>query len=247
MDRLIYIAMTGARNVLAQQATNSQNLANLNTNGFRAQVDSFRAVPVVGAQMPTRTYSVDSTVGTDFRSGVVQTTGRDLDVAINGKGWIAVQGPDGKEAYTRNGSLQINANGVLQTRNGLNVLSDSGPISIPPDTEFTIAKDGTISTVPGTNQKNQVSEIGRLKLVNPPEENLVRGDDGLFHLKEGNNAPADDKVFLHSGALETSNVNPAEALVSMINLSRQFDMQMKLLQNAQQNGAKASTILNANG
>jgi flagellar basal-body rod protein FlgF len=247
MDRLIYVTMTGAKNVVAQQATNSQNLANLNTNGFRSQVESFRAVPVIGAQMPTRTYAVDATVGTDFRAGVVQTTGRDLDVAINGKGWIAVQAPDGSEAYTRNGSLQINVNGVLQTRNGLNVLSDSGSISIPPDTEITIAKDGTISTVPGTNQKNQISEVGRLKLANPPEENLVRGDDGLFRLADGGKAPADDKVFLHPGALESSNVNAAEVLVSMINLSRQFDMQIKLLQNAEQNAAKASQILNVNG
>lgn len=247
MDRLIYVTMTGAKNILWQQATNSHNLANLSTNGFRTQVDSFRAVPVIGAQLPTRTYAVDATVSTDFRSGVIQTTGRDLDVAINGKGWIAVQAPDGKEAYTRNGSLQINANGVLQTREGLNVLSDSGSISIPPDTEVSIAKDGTISTVPGTNQKNQISEVGRLKLANPPEENLVRGNDGLFRLKEGGAAPTDENVFLHPGALETSNVNAAEALVNMINLSRQFDMHIKLLQNAEQNAAKAGQILNING
>lgn len=247
MDRLIYVTMTGAKNILAQQATNSQNLANLSTNGFRSQVDAFRAVPVVGAQLPTRTYAVDATVGTDFRPGTIQTTGRDLDVAINGRGWIAVQAPDGSEAYTRNGSLQINVNGVLQTRNGLNVLSDSGSLAIPPDTEVSIARDGTISTVPGTNQKNQVSEVGRLKLVNPPEENLVRGDDGLFRLKEGGKAPADDKVFLHPGALETSNVNAAEALVSMISLQRQFDVHIKLLQNAEQNAAKASQLLNING
>ena len=247
MDRLIYITMTGAKNVLWQQATNSHNLANLNTNGFRSQIDAFRAVPVIGAQLPTRAYAVDASVGTDFRPGVIQTTGRDLDVAINGKGWIAVQGPDGKEAYTRNGSLQINANGVLQTHDGLNVLSDSGSISIPPDTEVSFAKDGTLSTVPSTNQKNQVSEVGRIKLVNPPEADLVRGDDGLFHLKTGGKAPTDENVFLHPGALETSNVNPAEAMVSIINLQRQFDMHMKLLQNAEQNAAKAEQILNLNG
>lgn len=247
MDRLIYVTMTGAKNVLWQQATTSHNLANLNTTGFRAQVDAFRAVPVIGAQLPTRAYVVDATAGTDFRPGVVQATGRDLDVAIAGKGWLAVQAPDGSEAYTRNGSLKINANGVLQTREGLNVLSDSGPISIPPDTEITIAKDGTISTVPTNNQKNQATEVGRIKLVNPPEDNLVRGDDGLFRLATGPRAPVDDTVFLHPGALETSNVNAAEALVDMIKLSRQFDMQIKLLQNAEQNAAKAGTLLNLNG
>lgn len=247
MDRLIYVAMTGAKNILWQQATVSHNLANVSTSGFRAQVDSFRAVPVVGAPLPTRTYSVDSTVATDFRSGVIQPTGRDLDVAIAGAGWIAVQAPDGSEAYTRNGSLKINPNGVLQTREGLNVLSDAGPISIPPDTEVTLAKDGTISTVPTTNQKNQTTEVGRIKLVNPPEQNLVRGDDGLFRLATGPRAPVDENVVLHAGALETSNVNPAEALVNMIALSRQFDLQIKLLQNAEQNDAKADQLLNING
>ncbi|MEO1767581.1 flagellar basal-body rod protein FlgF [Thiobacter aerophilum] len=247
MDRLIYVAMTGARNVLAQQATNSHNLANLNTSGFRAQLDSFRAVPVVGALLPTRTYAVDATVGTDFRPGVVHTTGRPLDVAIHGRGWIAVQAPDGSEAYTRNGSLKLNANGVLQTRDGFNVLSDAGPITVPPDTELTIAKDGTLSTVPGTNQKNQITEVGRIKLVNPPETELVRGEDGLFRLANGGRAPADDGVVLHTGALETSNVNPAEVLVNLISLQRQFDLQMKLIQNAEQNAAKAAALLNLNG
>jgi flagellar basal-body rod protein FlgF len=247
MDRLIYVAMTGAKNMLLQQATNSQNLANISTSGFRAQIDSFRAVPVVGAPLPTRTYAVDTTVATDFRPGAVHPTGRVLDVAIMGQGWLAVQGPDGREAYTRSGSLQINVNGVLQTRDGLNVLSDGGTISIPPDTEITIAKDGTISTVPTDNKKNQMTEVGRIKLVNPPEENLVRGNDGLFRLKTPGAAPADENVFLNPGALETSNVNAAEAMVNMINLQRQFDMQIKLLQDADQNAAKASQLLNLNG
>ena len=247
MDRLIYTAMTGAKHVMWQQATAAQNLANVATSGFRAQIDAFRAVPVIGPGAPTRAFVVDASVGTDFSPGVIQTTGRELDVAINGKGWIAVQGPDGKEAYTRYGSLAVNANGVMQTRTGLNVLSDSGALSVPPDTELTIAQDGTISTVPTSGQKSQVSEVGRIKLVNPPEENLVRGDDGLFHLKDGGAANVDGSVVLHTGGLESSNVNTAEALVNMISLSRQFDLHMKLLQNAEQNAAKASDILLVTG
>lgn len=247
MDRLIYTAMTGAKHILAQQETVSQNLANISTSGFRAQVDAFRAVPVIGEGMPTRAFVVDATVATDFTPGVIQTTGRDLDVAINGKGWIAVQGPDGKEAYTRNGSLAVNANGVLQTRTGQNVLSDGGAISVPPDTQLTIGKDGTISTVPTTSEKTQISEVARIKIVNPPEEKMVRGDDGLFHLKDGGTADVDESVVLHSGALESSNVNTAEALVNMITLSRHFDLQMKLLQNAEQNAAKASQVMVVTG
>lgn len=243
MDRMIYIAMTGAKHILSQQATVSQNLANITTSGFRAQVDAFRAVPVIGPGLATRAFVVDSTVGSDFRPGVIQTTGRDLDLAVNGKGWIAVQGADGKEAYTRDGSLAINSNGLLQTRTGLNVLSSGGTLSVPPDSDITVAKDGTVSVVPTSGAKNQVSEVGRLKLVNPPEENLVRGEDGLFHLKDGGIADVDENVTLHSGGLESSNVNASEALVNMISLSRQFDLEMKLLQNAEQNDTKSAQIL----
>jgi len=247
MDRLIYTAMTGAKHILAQQATVSQNLANISTNGFRAKVDAFRAVPVIGAGLPTRAFVMGTTVAADFTPGVIQTTGRDLDVAINGKGWIAVQGPDGKEAYTRNGSLAVNSNGVLQTRTGQNVLSDGGAISVPPDTQLTIGKDGTLSTVPTSGEKTQISEVARIKIVNPPEEKMVRGEDGLFHLKDGGTADVDESVVLHSGALESSNVNAAEALVNMITLSRHFDLQMKLLQNAEQNAAKASQVMVVTG
>lgn len=247
MDRLIYTAMSGAKQVLEQQNTVSHNLANVTTSGFRAQMDSFRAVPVVGPGAATRIVVVDASVGNDFRPGVIQTTGRDLDVAINGKGWFAVQSPDGKEGYTRYGSFAVNENGLLQTRTGLPVMGDGGAISVPPDTAITIATDGTVSTVPQTGSKTQVTEIGRLKLVNPPEENLVRGDDGLFHLDNGAPAETDPNIRLHSGGLESSNVNVAEALVNMISLARQFDMHMKLLQNAEQNSAKASQLMSLNG
>ena len=168
MDRLIYTAMTGASHVLQQQAAVSENLANASTPGFRAMLNTFRAVPLVGEGLPTRTFVVDSTAGSDFTPGHSQQTGRDLDVAVSGAGWIAVQGADGKEAYTRNGSFQVTPNGVLQTRTGLNVMGDGGPITIPPDTEVTFAKDGTISTVPSGGQATSVVVVGRLKLVNPP-------------------------------------------------------------------------------
>ncbi len=247
MDRLIYVAMTGAKHIMERQATVSNNLANVATSGFRAQLDSFRAVPVVGTGAPTRTYVVNSTVGADFTPGVLQTTGRTLDVAINGKGWIAVRAPDGSEAYTRNGSLAINANGLLQTSTGLPVLSAGGTLTIPPDEDITIAADGTVSTVPRTGQRNQVTEIGRIKLVNPDEKDLVRGEDGLFRTADRRPAAADENVVLNTGMLESSNVSVADALVTMISLARQFDMHVKLLQNAEQNAAKSSQLLSMNG
>ena len=244
MDRLIYTAMTGASQVLQQQAMVAENLANASTPGFRAALSTFRAVPLVGEGLPTRTFVVDSTPGADFTPAVFQATGRALDVAVQGQGWIAVRGVDGKEAYTRNGSLQISPNGVLQTRTGLNVVGDGGTITIPPDTEVTFAKDGTISTVPSGSQATSVIAVGRLKLVNPEPAQLERGGDGLFRLKDGAAAVADANVGIVPGSLEGSNVNTVEAMVNMISLARKFDMQMKMLQSADNNARQASQIMN---
>lgn len=247
MDRLIYTAMTGASHVLQQQAAVAQNLSNTNTPGYRAAVNTFRAVPLVGEGLPTRTFVVDSTSGADFAPGVMQTTGRNLDVAVQGQGWIAVQQEDGSEAYTRNGSFQVTPNGILQTRNGQNVAGDTGPITIPPDTEVSVAKDGTISTVPSGSKPSQLVVVGRIKLVNPPDNQMVRGDDGLFRIRDGNAAEADGNVTIASGNLESSNVNTVDAMVNMISLARQFDMQMKMLQTADNNSKQASSLLGVNG
>lgn len=246
MDRLIYVAMSGAKMSSYQQEVIAHNLANVSTTGFRAEVNAFRALPSEGTGMKTRTYAVDSTVGADFTPGSLQPTGRSLDVGIQSEGWIAVQGSDGKEAYTRNGSFEITANGVLQTRAGFNVMGDGGPITIPPDNEITIAHDGTVSTVPRGQGANTVAVVGRIKLVNPPQTDLVKSSDGLFRLKNGEAAPSDANVVVASGTLESSNVNVVEALTSMITQSRHFDMQVKLLQNADANDRQASQILNMN-
>ncbi len=243
MDRMIYTAMSGAKHILEQQATNSHNLANATSTGFRAQLDSFRAVPVVSEGMPTRAFVVDSTVGADFSPGVLQQTGRDLDVAIQGKGWLTVIRPDGSEAYTRNGSLRVSENGLLQNSTGQILMGDGGPIGIPPDETITVGKDGTISTVSNNYEPGAVNILGRLRLVNPPEEMLVRGKDGLFELKNGQPAAIDPEVQLVGGALEGSNVNVVEAMVNMISLARQFDFQMKLLEKAENNANKASQLL----
>ena len=243
MDRLVYTAASGAKHILEQQATTAHNLANVTTTGFRAQIDSFRAVPVVADGLPTRAFVVNSTVGADFSSGAIQMTGRDLDVAVRGKGWIAVQLADGSEAYTRAGGLQMNANGVLQTTGGQTVQGDGGPITVPPEVTVAIGGDGTVSTIATTTKPGAPTVLGRLKLVNPPEQDLVRGDDGLFRMKDGSAAPADPLVTVAGGALEGSNVSPVDSMVSMIALARSFDTQMALLKNAENNAAKASQIL----
>jgi flagellar basal-body rod protein FlgF len=247
MDRLIYTAMSGAKHILEQQATNSHNLANASTTGFRAQLDSFRAVPVLGPGMPTRTFVVDATVGSDFAPATIQHTGRDLDVAIQGEGWFAVETLDGNEAYTRNGAFRLNENGVLQTQNGLNVIGDGGPITLPPGVSVAIAKDGTISTIDPANPGVPPTAIGRLKLVNPPQEDMARGEDGLFRRRDGAVAPEDANVTVAGGALESSNVNVVDAMVNMISLARQFDLHMNMMKNAENNATKAGQLLALGG
>ena len=246
MDRLIYTAMTGAHQVMEQQATVANNLANASTTGFRAQVDTFRAVPVTGAALATRTQVQDASVAADFTPGPIQQTGRDLDLALQGAGWFTVQAADGKEAYTRSGALKVNANGILQTEKGLTVLGESGPLTVPPDTSLLVGKDGTLSTVTPGSSPAEIAVLGRLKLVNPPAKDLQRGDGGLFRRRDGKPAVADPSVVVIGGALEGSNVNVVDAMVRMISLGRQFDMHMNLLKNAEGNASKASQILSLN-
>jgi flagellar basal-body rod protein FlgF len=243
MDRLIYTAMTGAAHVLERQAAVTQNLANSSTTGYRAATNAFRAVPLAGDGLQTRAFVVDSVTGYDPTPGTLASTGRQLDVAIAGSGWIAVQRPDGKEGYTRDGSLEISTAGVLQTKSGMPVVGDEGPITVPPDTQVTIAKDGTVSTVPNGDMPLQVLTIGRIKLVNPPDGQMTRGDDGLFRTTNGVPAEADANVAVVAGSLENSNVNVVDAMVNMISLARQFDLQMQVLKHASSNDQQASQIL----
>ena len=247
MDKLIYTAGSGAKHILDQQATVANNLANVNTTGFRAQIDAFRAVPVVAeGGLPTRAFVVNTETGTDFATGPLQMTGRDLDVAIKGKGWLAVQMPDGSEAYTRHGALKMNENGLLQSAQGLTVAGEGGPISIPPEVSVSIGGDGTISTIASTTKPGAPTVLGRLKLVNPPEQDLVRGDDGMFRLRNGTPAAADPAVQVAGGALEGSNASPIDSMVTMIALARSFELQMSLMKNAENNAAKATQILALN-
>lgn len=246
MDRLIYTAMTGASQAFMRQAGVANNLANASTTGFRAMEHRFRAVPVQGPGAPTRAFVVDASVANVFDQGPLMATGRPLDVAVQGAGWIAVEGANGTEAYTRAGNLQVNVNGQLQTASGLNVLGDGGPIAIPPDNNITISPDGTVSAVPLFGTPNNVNVVGRIKLVNPPENQLVRGDDGLFRVQGGAPAEVDENVKLAAATLEGSNVNPVDSMVSMISLARQFETQIKMLQTADANAAKASQILSMN-
>ncbi len=243
MDKSIYVAMSGAKETLRAQAANNHNLANASTNGFRADLTAFMSRAVEGPGHASRAYATTSTVGWSRDSGALMTTGRDLDVAVNGAGWIAVQDAQGVEAYSRAGDLRVDANGQLRNGSGLAVLGDAGPLAVPPNSSLVVGTDGTISIVPLGQGPETVATIGRIKLVNPPAETLERGTDGLFRLKDGSEAPAEASVQLATGALESSNVNAASAMVNMIELSRQFDMQLKSIRTAEEDARSAASLL----
>lgn len=238
MDRMIYLSMAGAKAAMQRQDVLSHNLANVSTNGFRAELQAFRAVPVRGDGATTRAYALETTIGYNDAPGVINATGRNLDVAMQGNAWLAVQGLDGTEAYTRAGALDVNAEGLLVLRNGLQVLGDGGPINVPPDSTLQIGGDGTLTAkLPTGNPVN----VGRLKLVTP-EAKMTRGEDGLFRAADGD-LPADPNARLQDGALEGSNVSAVETMVSMIAAARQFEQQMKLLQIAQTQGQQSAKLL----
>jgi len=244
MDRMLYVAMSGAKQNMLAQAINSNNLANISTTGFRADLAAARSMPLYGGSgFPTRVYSMTENPGIDFKQGAMSTTGRDMDIAVAGKGFITVQAPDGSEAYTRAGDLTADNAGVLQTGAGYMVLGEGGPITIPEAAKVDIGKDGTISITQVGDGGGGSTVIDRLKLVNPDIKDLKRNENGLFVLKNGENAEADDDVSVVSGTIETSNVNAASALVNMIELARQFEMQIKMLKTAEENNAQAVQML----
>jgi flagellar basal-body rod protein FlgF len=219
--------MTGAKQIMQAQAVNNHNIANISTIGFRADSVTFDSQPIYGPGFATRVNAVAGDAGTDFSSGTMENTGRELDVAVNGKGFIAVKGTDGKEAYTRAGDLRVSPTGAVTTASGLAVLTESGPLIIPPSTTVAIGGDGTVSVVPQGSAPFAVTQVDRIKLVNPATSDLQKGDDGLLRLKNGGKAKTDESVSVTSGMLESSNVNAAQSLINMIELQRLYEFQIK--------------------
>ena len=241
MDDLIYTALSGAKALMARQDVLTHNLANVGTSGFRADMTTFRAVPVVeDGTSTTRVFNIEATAGYNAMPGPVSTTDRPLDVAIRGAGWFVVQTPDGGEAYTRNGGFTMGADGSLQTGTGLLVMGDGGPIVLPANATVSVGSDGTISA---RIEKQPPIQVGRLRLVNPDPGSLRKGPDGLLRSVGGEPAADDAKVRVAGGVLEGSNVNVVESMVGMIELARQFDIQMRLLQNAESNDQRAASLL----
>jgi flagellar basal-body rod protein FlgF len=243
MDRMLYVGMTGAKQMLQAQAVNNHNIANASTIGFKGDRHAFSSLPIYGPGFATRVNAVAIDAGTDLSVGTIQTTGRSLDIALQSEGFIAVQEASGDEAYTRAGALHVSSTGVLETVGGLPVLADGGTVTIPPAAQITVGADGTVSVVPQGLGPAAASQVARIKLVNPPADQLKKGIDGLLRLKNGGTAPADANVRIISGALESSNVNMAQSLVSMIELQRLFEMQIKTINTADQNAQAAQRLM----
>lgn len=242
MDRMIYLSMSGAKASMQRQDVLSHNLANATTTGFRAELQAFRAVPIRGDGATTRAFALESTVGYNQLPGAVQATGRGLDVAMKGNAWLAVQGLDGTEAYTRAGNLDVNAEGTLTTQAGLTVMGDGGPLTVPPNSEVRISPDGNVTAkAPGQAEV----QVGRLKLVTP-EAPMTRGDDGLFRAGP-DPLDADPNARLQDGALEGSNVSAVETMVAMISAGRQFEQQMKMIQTSERQEQTAQKLLSTTG
>jgi flagellar basal-body rod protein FlgF len=246
MDRLIYTAMSGANAAAQRQALLSNNLANVSTNGFRAEMATFRAVPVRGDGASTRVFSAEASSGYMDKPGPVQRTGRNLDAMARDNAWFAVQGLDGTEAYSRNGAMEVTPEGNLVNGSGLPMLSDGGaPINAPAGAEISLGADGVLSAKLAGQPP---TTIGKLKLIKPtPEDPLVRGADGLFRARSGEPITADPTARLEPGAIEGSNVNPVETMVGMIDVARQFETQMRLLQTTEANDKSASQLLATRG
>ena len=243
MDRFLYVSMSGAKETMRAQTANNHNLANASTTGFRADLSAFQTRAVTGSGFASRAYATNATTGWDQNTGSALSTGRALDVALQGPGWIAVQTREGGEGYTRAGDLRVDANGMLMNGAGHPVMSEAGPMTVPEFQSISIAVDGTVSIVPLGQTANTVADIGRIKLVNPDPKSIERGEDGIFRSRDNAVAEADVNVRVTSGALESSNVNTAAAMVNMIELSRHFEMQVKAMRTAEDNAAASAQLL----
>jgi len=242
MDRLVFAAMTGARSALGQMAITANNLANASTPGFREQIAAFRAVPMGGDGANTRAFALDTTPGSNFQAGVFESTGNPFDVALQGDGFFVVRRPDGREALTRAGNFRTNLAGELITSSGLPVLGDAGPIVIPPNSSPPqIGDDGTVVVFDGTSPQPQI--LGKIRLVKPDPKALSRSGDGLFEVANVQSLTSDPSLAAKQGFVEGSNVSVAAAMVALVGQQRLFDLNVKMIQNADANARSANGIM----
>ncbi|MCH4885307.1 flagellar basal body rod protein FlgF [Pseudomonas fragi] len=243
MDKYLYVAMTGAsQNALAQKA-HANNLANISTNGFQRDLEQARSMPVFGDSFPARAFALTERPATDFSLGALVETGRDLDVAVSGDGWLAVQAPDGSEAYVRTASMNVDALGILRAGNGMPIMGNGGPIAVPPQQQIEVGEDGTISIRAQGEGPRVMAQVDRIKLVQPDLKTMSKGLDGLIHTNDGQPAPADANVRVTSGFLQASNVNAVDEMTSVLALSKQFELHIKMMNTAKEDDQAMTRVL----
>ena len=243
MDKYLYVAMTGAsQNALAQKA-HANNLANISTNGFQRALEQARSMPVFGDSFPARAFALTERPATDFSQGALVETGRDLDVAVSGDGWLAVQAPDGSEAYVRTASMNVDALGILRAGNGMPIMGNGGPIAVPPQQQIEVGEDGTISIRAQGEGPRVMAQVDRIKLVQPDLKTMSKGLDGLIHTNDGQPAPADANVRVTSGFLQASNVNAVDEMTSVLALSKQFELHIKMMNTAKEDDQAMTRVL----
>jgi flagellar basal-body rod protein FlgF len=247
MDRLIYTSLTAMRGSMARQTAVANNLANAQTPGFRADIAEVQSVWLNGPNLDTRVMASEEVVNADMRAGTITATGRDLDIALSGDGLLGVQSADGEEAYTRRGDLQLADSGLLTTSDGHPVLGTQGPVTVPPADSISIDADGRIWIVPQGGDPAVPQEVDRLKLVSPTGSDIAKGLDGLFRVKGGGALPSDPDAKVTTRSLEGSNVSATQALVDMIEASRSWDTQLKLIGDARDLDAAGAELMKLDG
>lgn len=243
MDRLIYTSLTAMRGSMARQTATANNLANAQTPGFRAEISEAQSLWLRGDGANTRAFASENVITADMRTGTITHSGRDLDIALAGDAMLTVQAPNGEESYTRRGDLQISANGLLTTGDGHPVQGSAGPITLPPYDSVAIDAEGRIHIVPAGGDAAQPQEIDRLRLVTPTGSDIVKGLDGLFRVKDGGILPDDADARVINRSIEGSNVNATTALVEMIEASRSWDTQLKLIGDARDLDAASTDLM----
>lgn len=245
MDKFLYISMSGAKETMNSLAIHSNNIANARTTAFKSSFEQARSMQAYGEGLATRVFSQSESPGQNFDNGLLRTTGRDLDVSIQGDGWFVVESPASGKGMSRGGDFSIDPEGFLVDRSGNKVIYDNGaaiPIPLPIE-KMNIRADGVIEVRPEGAPPEAMEEIGRFKLVDPPVKDLIQGKDGLFRMGNGTIPEASDNVMIMSGALESSNVNLSSELTSLINLQRQFEMQIKMMKNAEDMDKSSESLL----
>lgn len=247
MDKMVHLSLRAMRGVMNRQTAIANNMANADTTGFRAEIVSAQAQYVHGEGLQSRATPNEYVLTADLNPGAIKSTGRPLDIALGGQSMLAVQAPGGDEGYTRRGDLMLTESGLLTTGDGHPVLGEGGPLIVPPADKVTIAEDGGVWIVPTGGDPNQPQQVDRLRVVNPNGSEIVKAEDTLFRVKNGGALPSDPDARLQSGALEGSNVNMTQALVDMIETSRAYEAQVKLLSSAKEMDDGGASVMQLPG